>query len=145
MSRRLGVFVCVLVAVFGVAVAGAAKPVKIDKTRADQRESRADQREYGFASTGCETGVVGPGGVIYETSCHYGTPLVQLVKFQVVAPRSTPIKVSGIFTAESCRRCRIDARLALLVDGKRIRTTSGSGLPRSPSAPASPLNSQRSD
>lgn len=115
MGRRLGIVFCVVAAVLGVAVAGAAQPVKINKTR-------ADHREYGFASTGCETGVVGPGGVIYETSCHYGTPLVRLIKFQVVAPRPTPINLSGVLTAESCKRCRIEAKLVLLVDGKRVRT-----------------------
>jgi hypothetical protein len=117
MSRRRWEFLaCLVLAAFGTAAAaGAARPVKIDKIR-------SEHKVLNFASDLCAVGVVKE-GAIYETEgCHRGTPLGVLLKFQVVAPRPASVKIAGTINAVSCKRCEIDMKVVLLIDGKRIRT-----------------------
>lgn len=100
------------------AAQGKPRPVKINKTR-------SDNREVSYATTGCEVVGVGPPGPIYgptpipvPEACHRGIFVSELLGFQVVAPRAVPVYVSGELDAKGSSRMR--AKVILFVDGVRV-------------------------
>lgn len=120
MSRRLwGLVVCLALGVLVTASAGAARPVVINKTK-------ADNREIGYASAGCSVAVAPAPGPIYgpvpypiQEPCHPGIYISELLGFQVVAPRPVPVYISGEMAARGQYE-EIDAKLLIFVDGVRV-------------------------